>query len=57
MKTLFISTAIAVRAVTGAAAQELSYGQLFANYGMWSTPGGDADVPILGAEAGVRSRL
>ena len=54
MKTLFIGTAIAVTAVTGAAAQELSYGQLFANYGTLSTPLGDADVTILGVEAGVR---
>ena len=54
MKTLFLGTAIAMTAVTSAAAQELSYGRLIADFEMLSTPGGDVNASILGAEAGVR---
>lgn len=54
MKNLLIGTALATIAATGVAAQELSYGRLIANYGMVSTPGGDADITILGAEVGIQ---
>ena len=54
MKNLFIGTAIAVTAVTGAAAQELSYGNLTAHYSMLDAAGTDIDITSLGAEIGVR---
>lgn len=54
MKPLFIGATIAVSAVTGAAAQELSYGNLTAHYSMLDAAGTDVDVTSLGVELGVR---
>lgn len=53
MKHILSGTALALLAASGVAAQDLSYGRLIADYGMFSSGGDDASLTTLGAEVGV----
>jgi|GEM_PF-2359957 hypothetical protein len=53
MKNLMITTALVCAAATGASAQEITYGGLMANLGVYSVDGNDADLSLFAGDIGV----